>query len=219
MTIIINDAMLEKSSDVQKESIPQFESHMSAFPLVTIFFMGGMILVFILQLVTGLDAKEGLTQMGSLIRSHVLMGEWYRLVSMMFLHGGIDHIMSNIIALYVVGMAGEHAFGKLHFSFLFFFTGVVAAGTSMAVYPGPSVGASGALFGIMGAVAAYVYRKPTIFSDQEKRIGGILIAWAIYAIAQGFLTPYVDNAAHIGGFVAGYLCISLLVKKDIKEYN
>lgn len=219
MIDLINDEMLEKPSDVHKESAPQFESHMSAFPLVTILFMGGMILVFILQLVTGLESEKGLTQMGALIRSQVLVGEWYRLVSMIFLHGGVDHILSNSIALYVVGMAGEHAFGKVRFLFLFFFTGVIAASASMAVYPGPSVGASGALFGIMGAVAAYVYRKPNIFSHQEKRIGGILVAWAIYAIVQGFLTPYVDNAAHIGGFVAGYLCISLLVKKDSKEYN
>lgn len=217
--IPITSEMLDISGS-KKQTTTQFESNMSAFPLMTILLIIVIIGVFIVQLlVGGLESEEAIVQMGALVRWRVLAGEWFRVISMIFLHGSVDHILGNIIALYIIGMAGEHAFGRLRFLSLFFLTGIVGACSSMIISPGPSVGASGALFGIMGSVAAFIYKRPQVFSHQEKRIGGILIAWMVYAVIQGLLTPYIDNAAHIGGFTAGYCIVFLLVKKEKKEYT
>ena len=68
---------------------------------------------------------------------------------------------------------------------------------------GPSVGASGAIFGVMAAVVAFFYKHQDRYFVQHKRIGVVLGVLAFYSIAQGFLDPYIDNFAHIGGFLTG----------------
>src|SRR5438445_244510 len=77
--------------------------------------------------------------------------------------------------------------------------------SGVALSPGPSVGASGAIFGLMAAVAAFLHHHDQLFRIRDKRIFGVLLAWAAYTIVTGFATPYVDNAAHVGGFIGGWL--------------
>ena len=71
--------------------------------------------------------------------------------------------------------------------------------------PGPSVGASGAIFGVTGSIIVFLYKHQDHFYVRDKRIGWVLGFWALYSIATSFLDPYIDNFAHIGGFLAGGL--------------
>jgi len=74
---------------------------------------------------------------------------------------------------------------------------------SAALSPGPSVGASGAIFGVVAAVVVVLYRHQERFSLRDKRIGFVLLVWAGYQISTGLLNPYIDNYGHLGGLAGG----------------
>ena len=147
---------------------------------------------------------------GALVRARVLAGEWWRVFTSMFLHGGPDHLIGNMVALYIVGMACEHAFGAMRTALVYFGSGVTGAAFSLATGPGPSVGASGAIFGVLAAVAVMLYKNQDRFYVRDKRIGFVLAAWAAWQLLTGFMTPFIDNFAHLGGMTGGVLAALLL---------
>lgn len=183
-----------------------FERGMSYGPPVTLLLIVANIAAFVWEVNRGaLASRESIIAAGALSRALVLNGEIWRLVTPMFLHGGPDHLIGNMIALYVLGMACEHAVGSARMLGVYLLSGIAAALLSMALNPGPSVGASGAIFGLMGAVIVVLHRHQHRFYLRDKRIGGVLVAWALYTIATGLVSPFVDNAAHAGGFLGGAL--------------
>jgi membrane associated rhomboid family serine protease len=128
----------------------------------------------------------------------------------LFLHGGFDHIIGNMIVLYIVGMAAEHAFGPARMLLVYFAGGLAGSTLSLLASPGPSVGASGAVFGVLAAVVVTLYRHQKHFYVRDKRIGIVLAGWAGYQLLTGFLTPFVDNFAHLGGIIGGALAALVL---------
>ena len=183
-----------------------FERGMSYAPPVTLLLIAVNVLVFVWEVGHGaLASRNAIIAAGALSRPLVLQGQWWRLVSPMFLHGSPEHLIGNMIALYVLGMACEHALGGRQMLALYLWSGVAASLVSIAWSPGPSVGASGAIFGLMGAVIVVLRRHHHRFYLRDKRIGVVLAAWALYTIATGLLSPYVDNAAHVGGCLGGML--------------
>jgi rhomboid protease GluP len=183
-----------------------FERGMRAAPRLVLVLIAANIGMFVWQLAAGaLASEEAIIEAGALVRDRVLAGEAWRLMAAMFLHGGVDHLVGNLIALYIVGMACEHAFGLPGTALVYFGSGAAGAVLSMVAGPGPSVGASGAIFGLLGAVIVALYRHRHRFHLRDKRIGGVLAVWATYQLAIGFLTPFVDNFAHLGGLVGGGL--------------
>jgi rhomboid protease GluP len=188
-----------------------FERRMRRLPPVTLVVVAVLAAIFVLEVALEiLDSPEAFLLAGALSRDAVLAGEWWRLVTAVFLHGGVEHLLGNAVALFVLGMVCEHAFGRVQFVFLFLMTGIAGSVVSMLTSPGPSVGASGAIFGLQGAavVVFRAYRDRLLVRD--RRIGIVLIVWGLYTIAQGVLTPYVDNGAHVGGFLAGLVLGSRL---------
>jgi len=181
-----------------------FERGMSYAPRAVIALIVANTLVFAWELATGaLADQHSIIAAGALARANVLRGEAWRLLSAMFLHGGGDHLVGNCIVLYIVGMACEHALGLKRAAVVYFVSGLCGSILSVAMSPGPSVGASGAIFGLIGSVIVFLYKHQNAFYLRDKRIGFVLLIWAIYQIAGGFLTPFIDNHAHIGGFVGG----------------
>ena len=177
---------------------------MRRLPPVTLALAAVLVVIFVAEVALEiLDSPEALLFVGALSRDAVLVGEWWRLVTAIFLHGGVEHIVGNAVALFVLGMVCEHAFGRAQFVFLFVVTGIAGSVVSMLTSPGPSVGASGAIFGLQGAAVVLFRHHRERLLVRDRRIGLVLIVWAVYTIAQGFLTPYVDNGAHLGGFAAG----------------
>lgn len=142
---------------------------------------------------------------GALIPALVAQGEEWRLVSSMFLHSGFIHLGFNMLALYFLGSFAESAFGRGRFFALYLLSGL--AGGIAYLYFGDfnslAVGASGAIFGLLGAILGFSMRQGT-FSWQNPLIRQLLILLAIN-LWLGFSVANISNTAHLGGLAGGLL--------------
>lgn len=146
---------------------------------------------------------------GELVFHH---GQYWRLLTAMFLHGDgtiqgtLLHLLLNMFALLQLGSLYELMFGTRRFLTIYFVTGILASLTSAFVNSGASVGASGAIFGIIGAFITSVRRSPRYRHERMARsIVNQLVFWVIANIFIGLQVPKIDLSAHIGGLVAGLL--------------
>lgn len=133
-------------------------------------------------------------------------GQIYRLFTSMFLHGGWDHLLNNMLVLAVLGMYLEPVLGHLRYTGIYLLSGIGAAVFSAALSVGGqgSIGASGAIFGLTGALLAEVlFWRRKIPQLTPRRVLFMCIA-SLYG---GFVTVNVDNAAHIGGLLVGFLLL------------
>ena len=154
---------------------------------------------------------------GALVRERVLAGEWWRMITATFLHGSPDHLIGNMVALFIVGMACEHAFGAAKTAAIYLGSGLAGTAFSLATGPGPSVGASGAIFGVLMAVVVMLYRNQKYFFVRDKRIGFVLAAWAAWQLFTGLMSPFIDNFAHLGGMTGGAIAALLLTPRLAKQ--
>lgn len=189
-----------------------FERGMSPWPLLTCALIAANAAVFAWEIsVRALADRDALIAAGALVRQRVLEGEVWRLLTTMFLHADPGHLVGNCLILYVVGMACEHAYGRLRTALVYLASGLCGGLLSMAFLPGPSVGASGAIFGVIGCVIAFFYRYHRVAKLRDKRIGLVLLIWAVYSIGTGSFNPFLDNFAHLGGLIGGAI-VSLLLR-------
>lgn len=132
-------------------------------------------------------------------------GQPWRLFSGLFLHGGLLHVGLNMLALYQGGQLAERVFGSRRFLALYLACGVVASMASVWWRPnGLSIGASGAVFGVFGALLGYVLTcRSAVPVDSARRLRRGLLIFIAYSLAAGLLLPGIDNAAHIGGLLTG----------------
>jgi len=188
-----------------------FERGMRHAPPLILFLILANLGMFTWEIAAGaLADRETIVEAGALVRERVLAGEWWRLISAMFLHGGVDHILGNLVVLYIVGLACEHAFGGAQTAVVYFASGIAGGLLSIAAGPGPSVGASGAIFGVIAAVIVVLYRWQDRFYVRDKRIGFVLLVWAGWQILTGLANPFIDNFAHLGGLAGGALAALVL---------
>jgi rhomboid protease GluP len=148
-----------------------------------------------------LGASVGLAQTANGVIG-IGAGQYWRLVSAMFLHAGLLHIAFNSYALWIFGTVVEQELGRVRFVLIYFGTGIVASATSYAFGPNAvGVGASGAIFGIFGAFVAYNYRRRhTAVAAARLRSAVTLVILNMFL---AFTIPGIDWRAHVGGFVAG----------------
>lgn len=197
------------TADMLDESAPvdhrlDFEAGMTYAPPLTLAILLAIAAVFVWQISANtLESQESIIAAGALVRDRVLQGEYWRLLSATMLHGGIDHLLGNAISLYILGMAAEHAYGSPRMLGIYLVSGIAGSLLSLATGPGPSVGASGAIFGLMGAVIVLFWKHHDQLLVRDKRIGVVIAAWAVYTIIVGLMTPMVDNAGHVGGLLGG----------------
>jgi rhomboid protease GluP len=151
---------------------------------------------------------------GSNVGRLTLGGEWWRLFTSMFLHGSLLHLGFNMLVLYQAGQLAERIFGSLRFTGLYLIAGLCGSLGSVLWNPQVnSVGASGALFGLVGGLLAFIRREhsgvpPTVVKDLQ----GSLLPFLLFNLWAGFIYPHTDNAAHIGGLVGGWLAGHLLAR-------
>ena len=143
----------------------------------------------------------------------VLQGELYRLFSSMFLHSDITHIMMNMLSLFMVGRMVERLFRAGAYIGIYFMSGLVGAFVSIYMHPiGWAVGASGAIFGIFGALAGFAFvhrqRMQAEFMSFMRSFGLILVINFVIGVA----VPSIDMSAHIGGLFAGLVGGFLIAK-------
>jgi rhomboid protease GluP len=161
--------------------------------------------VFAIDAVLRATDRGSLLEWGALIPGLVAQGEWYRLVTAMFLHVGIFHLLLNSFAIYVFGGLVEQALGTARFVAVYLVTGFAASTVSFA-FGDPAraaVGASGAVFGLLGAWLAYNLRRRSL-SFGRANVQWVLMLLAVNLVF-GLVVPRIDWLAHVGGLVAGLL--------------
>lgn len=147
----------------------------------------------------------------------------WRLVAAVFLHGGILHLAFNMWALWDTGRLAERFYGNLQLALIYAVAGLAGSIASLffAARTGVSVGASGAIFGVVGCLLAAIFTK-------SRKLPAALVAsmrssmlfFVGYSLFMGFVVGFIDNAAHIGGLVAGFLMGMVLAEKfDESEYR
>ena len=170
-----------------------------------------IITFFVDFILTGPDLISGnvVSELGYLFGDHaysiVQGGEWYRLLTHIFLHGSLVHIICNMYSLFILGGQIETFLGRAKFLFVFFISGICGGLLSSAVnlMQGNNilaVGASGAIFGLMGALLYFGYYYRTYLGEALKKQ---IIPVIVMNLVLGFMISGIDNYAHIGGLVAG----------------
>jgi len=176
-------------------------------PIITYVIIAICVLLFIMMYVFG-NGKNDLIKYGANYDILTRNGEYYRLFTCMFLHIGIWHLACNMYSLYIIGKEIETLFGKWKYLIIYILSGICGSILSLAFsHNSVSAGASGAIFGLLGALLYFGYYYRTYLGNALK--SSIIPVIAINLIL-GFLNSSVDNAAHIGGLVGGIL-ISMLV--------
>lgn len=143
-------------------------------------------------------------------------GQWWRLVTAIFLHGDALHLLMNGVGLWVAGRAVEERFGRARALVAFVLTGVGGFAVSVAWRqaqgdPASSVGASGAIFGLIGLIVGHAARfRGRTAAELRARF----VPWLIYGVILGFAFPRIDHAAHLGGLACGALLGLVLADRD-----
>lgn len=188
-----------------------------------------VILVAINVVVFLLLSLKGMTEDGMFLLQHGAMyvpyitekGEYYRIFTSMFLHFGFDHLLNNMVVLAAVGWNLEYELGGLKFLILYLLSGLGGNVLSawwdirMGEYA-ISAGASGAIFGVIGALLYVAIRNKGRIGEISGRGILFMIALSLY---YGFSSGGVDNMAHIGGLAAGFVLSVLLYRKKDRKYR
>jgi rhomboid protease GluP len=144
----------------------------------------------------------------------IAQGDFYRLLTSMFLHASLIHLLFNSYALFVVGQDVERLYGAGRFLVIYFLAGL---GGSLLSYvlgtANPSVGASGAIFGLIGTEIAYFYLHREAFGERGKAQLRSLLMVAGVNLFLGFTIPGINNLAHMGGLVFGAILGWVLAPK------
>lgn len=155
--------------------------------------------------------------------SEVQRGEWWRPFSAIFLHGSALHIAMNMLGLYTAGVTVERIYGPLAYVLIYLGSGLLGSALSLhfSAQHAVSVGASGAVFGVTGALLVAVIQNRRLVPEMlSKRLVGQLGFFILYSLAQGFAKQGIDNAAHIGGLIGGcMLALILPVRLDMSRYR
>jgi rhomboid protease GluP len=139
---------------------------------------------------------------GAKYRALILEGQWWRLVTAGFLHGGLIHILMNSWVLFDLGAQVEEVYGTSRLVVIYFVATILGFFASTWWSPVVSVGASAGLFGLIGAMIALGVTHRSAMGDA---IRGMYLRWAIYGLVFGLLPGFsIDNAAHLGGLAAGF---------------
>lgn len=147
----------------------------------------------------------------------------WRLAAATFLHGGVLHLAFNMWALWDTGRLAERFYGNLQLALIYAVAGLAGSIASLffAARTGVSVGASGAIFGVVGCLLAAIFTKAhKLPAALVASMRSSMLLFVGYSLFMGFVVGFIDNAAHIGGLVAGFLMGMVLAEKfDEAEYR
>lgn len=167
--------------------------------------MGITIIVFVLQMasesIAGVDYPALL---GMKINELIFQGQLWRLITPVFLHGSFLHIAFNMYALFIFGPGLERQYGHGRFLALYFLGGFAGNVFSFLFSPAPSLGASTAIFGLLGAEGVFFFRNREVYGKIGQRALINIITVAAINLVIG-LSPGIDNWGHIGGLIGGTL--------------
>ena len=172
-------------------------------PIITYILIALNICVFIAMYIWGNGSEDNATllKFGANNRFFVLyLNQFYRLITSSFIHIGILHLLVNMYSLYIIGSQIENFFGKIKYLIIYLGSAIFGSLLSICFHSGISAGASGAIFGLLGAIAYFGYHYRLYLGNVVRTQ---IIPIIILNLLLGFLTPGIDNAGHIGGLIGG----------------
>lgn len=187
--------------------------------------LGLMGAAFVASVLLGgsMDPKV-LYRLGAQDAESVWQGEWWRLLTSIFLHAGPAHLFANGVSLYALGRALEPPLGARRLLLLFFVSGVTASlATLVFVTEVLSVGASGAVFGLAGLLLADELTRRRLYRQVEGAGGfrwrprASIIPILLVNLALGAVIPHINNYAHVGGLVAGFLLGTAWIEANLRK--
>ena len=220
------ELFIKLTDDINKKNFEESKKAEDVFskktPIMTYIFMGICLVLYILTALASLNFIElnpnVLYKYGALVNFE-MMGknpiELYRLITSIFLHGGLLHLLCNMYSLYVLGPQLESFFGKIKYTIIFIGSGIIGNLLSLVFLQETyvSVGASGAIFGLLGALLYFGYHYRVYLSGVIK---SQIIPLIILNLAIGFFATSINNLAHIGGLMGGIL-VSMAVGVKYKS--
>ena len=195
------------------ETMEEFKAFIRSRQRVNLTIVALNIVVFIVLSILG-DTEDSyfMLEHGADFAPLVAEGEYYRLVTSMFLHFGVEHLFSNMLVLLFLGDTLEQTVGKLRYLIIYLLGGVT--GNVVSVWFGMrtgdfavSAGASGAVFAVIGALIWLVIRNRGRLGEYS---GRRLVMMAVLSVLQGLTAGGVDNCAHIGGVISGFVLAFVL---------
>lgn len=184
-------------------------------PFLTNALITFILIMYVIEIFfNALYSDKAIIILGAKWNEGITNGEYWRFLSCTFLHGNLIHLFLNIAALHIFGKEVESIYGTFRFFLIYIFCSWGASLASYAFSPGVAIGASGAVFGIIGALIIFFFRQ------REKLSGANLRFKAMYTLVIinllfGFMLPRIDNSAHIGGLITG-LCSSWFITPQYK---
>lgn len=184
---------------------------------VNIMFIAVNVIVFLyLELIGDTENTMFMMRHGAVYEPLVVsQGQYYRLLTAMFLHFGASHLVSNMLVLFVLGERLERVLGHVKYFIFYMVSGISANIISLVVhmgrdYTGVSAGASGAIFGVVGGLAYVI----AINHGQLDGLSNKQLAFMVFlTLYQGFTATGIDNWAHVGGLVTGFILSVLLYRR------
>ncbi|MFA9455793.1 rhomboid family intramembrane serine protease [Halalkalibacter sp. AB-rgal2] len=177
-------------------------------PYATYFLLVSIAMMFIITEWAGSSTDiMTLIDFGAKYNPRIMDGEWWRFISAMFLHIGVIHLFMNSLALFFLGGVVERMYGTTRFVIIYLIAGLLGSIASFAFNASVSAGASGAIFGCFGALLYFGFVHPSLFF---RTMGKNVIVILAINLVFGFVVPVVDNGAHIGGLVGGFLAAAIV---------
>lgn len=197
------------SDDISKHNKVDAEHIESVFkmkyPIVTYLLIALNVILYVIPVLT--NSYDVIINNFCVYGPLIKAGQYYRIITGAFLHGGILHLAFNCYALYVIGSQLESYLGKVRYLIIYLFSAVTASLFSMIFNSNPSIGASGAIFGLMGALVYFGYHYRVYLGNVLK---SQIIPLILFNLLIGALSTGIDNFAHIGGLIGGLLITSAL---------
>jgi rhomboid protease GluP len=172
-------------------------------PIITYILIAINVIMFLITFAYGsINKVDANFIFGEKVNSLIMQGEYWRLFMPIFLHEGIMHLAVNSFSLYAVGPTVESIYGRRKFLLIYLVAGIMGNVASFIFSTVPSLGASGAIFGLMGALLYLLQRNK---GSIKSSFGTSIIAIIVINLVYGFSNSGIDNFAHLGGLTGGYL--------------
>ena len=207
------DLFLKLTHDINKKNEDECSRNAEIFkskiPYVTVSLIVINLLLFLLMFGVNNCMIDGniLIEFGGLFKPLVLNGEYFRIFSSMFLHASILHVLINMYSLYIIGSQLESVLGKLKFFIIYIISGLCGSLMSLIFDNGICVGASSAIFGLLGSMLYFGYYYRVFLGNVLRRQ---IIPLIILNLGLGLLFNGVSSASHIGGFIGGLFATMLV---------
>ena len=197
---------------IRRENFKQF---LKLYPVVSTIIAINFI-VFIITLLPYIG--DEIFRAGMSVNAYISHGQWWRVITSLFLHADFMHVLFNMFSLFLFGPELEKIAGKVRFLTIYFLAGIFGNVATFVMQEGmyATVGASGSIYGIFGAFAALVYYTRRTMPQLKQ----VIMPLIIISIIVTFISPNINVAGHIGGLITGFLLgLSYFSPKNIIRWR